>query len=859
MTPPTSAPQAVTHTVAQLLQEAVALQQSGQLLEAGQLYQSILQTQPDHAEANHNLGMIAVQAQQPAAGLPYLVAALDAEPTRGQYWLDYIDALHQAGQTDDAHSVLAFARQQGLEGGEVEALAARVQGAPEVRLPANPAPRQTKHAAARVPSPSRGEIDALVTQFKAGRHAEVATLAKRMTARFPRFELGWKTLGIALRILGRGAEALVPLQKAAALSPRDVEVHSRLGLVLHELGRLDEAEASFRNTLQIEPRHAATHGHLAIVLHALGRLEEADAHFQTALSIDPNDARTWESRANLLACMARPKEAEVCYRKALDIAPGDAQIRDNLGKLFRRLARLDQAEACLSEGLAICPGDISLCNSLGLILMERGLPEEAETCFREILQSRPGEVAAMNNLGHALLSLSRPDEAEACFRHALELRPDYAQLHSNLLYHLTLGARAEAEAIFQEHVAFGQRFEAPLKERWPEHVPADDPERPLRIGFVSADFYNHAVASFIEPVVAHLASDAGFVLHAYYNNVVDDLITQRLHRYFAHWQPVFGLSDTVLADTIRGDGVDILIDLSGHTAGNRLLVFARKPAPLQASWMGYPGTTGLSSMDYYLADSMFLPPGRFDAQFTEKIVRLPASTPFQPVVDAPPVNDLPALHNGHLTFGSFNRPNKLSSAVVSVWAQLLRAVPDSRMLLGGMPEAGGYDALIGWFEAEGIARERLSFHPRCVTQRYLKLHHQVDICLDTFPYNGGTTTLHALWMGVPTLTMGGATAAGRSGACILGHAGLEVFVSHNAEDFVAKGIYWSQNLSALAEIRAGLRDSFMGSPMGQPKLLSNGLARGLRMMWRRRCAGLPAASFEVSLADIDDTAKEPCA
>jgi protein O-GlcNAc transferase len=312
------------------------------------------------------------------------------------------------------------------------------------------------------------------------------------------------------------------------------------------------------------------------------------------------------------------------------------------------------------------------------------------------------------------------------------------------------------------------------------------------------------------------------------------------------------MPDESLAEKIRADGIDILIDLSSHTSKNRLLTFARKPAPVQVSWIGYPGTTGMQSMDYFLADRFLLPPGRFEDQFTEKIVRLPATTPFLPYKDAPSVSSLPALVNGYVTFGSFNRLSKLSREVVAVWSQLLRALPDSRLVVGGMPEDGKYDVLIDWFAQENVARERLDFHPRSDMPGYLRLHQQVDICLDTFPYNGGTTTFHAIWMGVPTLSLYGKTAAGRSGAAILGNAGLEAFVAQDAADFVQKGLSWADRLTELSALRAGLREGFANSAGGQPQLIAASLARALRIMWQRWCAGLPPESFEVTRQEIEN-------
>lgn len=987
-----AAPQAIDL----LLQQAIAHHRSGRLLEAGQLYQAILQREPAHPEANHNLAMIAVEAGQPAAGLPYFAAALDADPTRAAYWLHYIDALFQAGQAEDARAVLELARQQGLGGDETDALATRIglattaQAEPDGPHDDGGAARVASHAGEDVPG--RQDMDALVTLFAAGRYGEVVAGAQRLAERFPQHVFGWKILGVALKLLGRGHEALEPMRRAARLSPADVESHYNLGVTLQELGRLDEAEASYRQALQIDPLYAdahlnlgvalqrlgrldeaeaslrqalqvrpdyaeahgnlgsilreqgrldeaeaslrqalrarpgdaAAHNHLGLVLqqldrleeaeacvrqalairpddaeahgnlgstlHRLGRLEEAEAsyrsalgiapgdaavhnnlgitlqemgrldeaeaHFRMALGLNPGDAATHDNLGNLLLHLGRVADAEASYRQAVLRAPGEAKFNANLGNLLRMQSRFDEAESTLRQALASDPGDVRALSRLALTLQDRGRLHEAEACYRTILQIRPDSAGVIGNLGQTLMMLGRLDEAGECFRQALRTSPEHGALYSNFLYYLTLSASADPQAVSAEHRGFGERFETGLRPHWPAHANTRDPERGLRVGFVSPDFHNHAVASFIEPVLIHLSGYPHLTLHAFYNSFIHDDVTRRLRGHFAHWHPVADLSDAELADAIQADGIDILIDLTGHTASNRLLAFARKPAPVQASWLGYPGTTGLRAVDYYLADRFLLPPGRFDDQFTEKIVRLPANAPFLPHAAAPAVSDLPALQNGHLTFGSFNRPNKLSRAVIAVWSRLLRALPDSRLLLGGMPERGHSDTLLGWFAEEGIVPERLDFHPRSGMEDYLKLYQGVDICLDTFPYNGGTTTHHSLWMGVPTLVIEGDSMPGRVGTAILSRVGLQDFVVEDADAFVARGVHWANHLPRLAELRAGMREHLAQSPLRRPELLAAGLDLALREMWRRWCAGLPADTFEVSLDKLDATMGE---
>lgn len=1028
----------------EMLQQALAHQQAGEFQQAGELYLSILQTEPNHPQANHNMGLLAVQMQQPAASLPYFSAALDADPTRGQYWLNYIDALFRAGQPDDAQQVLALAQQQGLQGDEVDALAIRLkegaqgsahpdalqqtridsssgQSANKAR-PVNTNKATTGHSARKGKTPSQQDINALITLFTSGRLQEATPVAQAMTERFPHHDFGWKALGAIYKQLGRPSEALLPMQKAAMLAPGDVEAHYNLGVTFQELGQPNEAETSYRQAIRIDPNYAQAHSNLGVilqqhdrleeaescyrralrispgkdktlsnlgvVLHKLGRFEEAEASYRQALLIDRDNAETHCNLGNTLKELGRPAEAEASYRQAIRLAPGYSEAHLYLGNVLRELKRLDEAETAYQHALQINPNLADLHFNYGNLLAEMERLDDAEASYKKAIATKPDFAEAHYNLGNILLEARRLGEAETCFKRALEIdpnradanynlgntcyllgrageasvyfwkalqiKPDYAEVHCSLgellyqrglldaaqeslqlaikfnpdspLSHALLGAiltrmgrLPEAEAscqraldidedyvvaycnqanaqidqglldkaeqnyrqalkrqpthsfsysnllfcmshntkinprtLFEEHLLFGERFEAPLRDKWPDHQNSRQPDRTLQIGFISGDYKNHPVANFISPVLKQLALDPQLSLHAYANHTFDDALTDQLREHFAHWHRITYLSDEAVAEQISNDGIDILIDLSGHTAENRLLVLARKPAPLQVSWIGYPGTTGLHSIDYYLADRFLLPPGQFDDQFTEKIVRLPATSPFLPHKNAPPVDQLPALKNGHITFGSFNRLNKISRKTITLWSQLLRSLPNSRLVFGGMPQEGKNNVLIEWFAQENIPQERLDFYPRSDIQDYLRLHQQVDICLDTFPYNGGTTTFHAIWMGVPTLSLSGKTAAGRSGAAILGNAGLEAFVAHDEADFVQKGLSWAGKLTELADIREGLREHFANSAAGRPELIAASLARALRIMWQRWCAGMPATSFEVTRQEIEN-------
>lgn len=568
---------------------------------------------------------------------------------------------------------------------------------------------------------------------------------------------------------------------------------------------------------------------------------------------DARGVRRQEQKLFRLVGKRRFTEAIILARAITERFPQSGAAWKTWGALSWAEGRKDDALNAMRQSVALQPRDIEAHRNLALTLSRMNLFDEAATCLRSALNVDPDSAQIHAQLGDVFSLQDRLAEAEDCFRRSIRLQANRAtatsEVHNSLLYLLSQ-TLTDPDALFEEHCRFGELFEMPLRKAWPRHPNSRDPDRCLQVGFVSGDFFKHAVATFFEPVLAALLHIPGMTLHAYYNNVVEDESTRRLRGYFGHWQPVSKLSDAQLAKKIMDDRIDILIDLSGHTAKNRLTMFARKPAPIQVGWIGYPGTTGLSAMDYHLADPHWLPPGQFDRQFVEKLVYLPAAAVFLPDPTAPAVGALPALTVGHLTFGSFNRLSKISAETVCTWSKLLRALPESKMIVAGIHLDGRQNKLVDQFAAEGIGQDRLVLHPRSRFSDYLAVHHQVDICLDTLPYGGGTTTHCALWMGVPTLTIAGTTPPARQGAGILGLVGLEAFVATDVTDFVAKGTNWANHLAVLAEIRAGLRERCRHSPSQRPDVLAAGLRQALRRMWQRWCAGLPPDSFISSAAEL---------
>jgi predicted O-linked N-acetylglucosamine transferase (SPINDLY family) len=576
------------------------------------------------------------------------------------------------------------------------------------------------------------------------------------------------------------------------------------------------------------------------------RLDEAE-HMARVMTIDcPRHGFGWKSLGAAFHMRGQLVPAVEAMARSVECDPGNAEALSNFGVLLKESRRHDDALICLREALELDPKRADTYNNMAVTLLDMNRLAEAEASARAAVALDPKNAEAWNTLGATLLSQGRMAGAIDAYRHVLRLEPGNASVHSNILFSMSQVDGISAAELFAEHLRFAERIEAPLRKKWRAHANDRDPQRALRVGFVSADLRNHAVASFIEPIFERLVGRPGVSLHAYHNYVTADHVSDRLRGYMAQWTEVVGLDDDALAERIRADGIDILVDLSGHTGHNRLPVLARKPAPVQVSWIGYPGTTGLQSVDYYLTDRHLVPPGRFDHQFTEKLAYLPVSAPFQPEQDAPAVHPLPALANGYITFGSFNRISKIGRKVVAAWAPLLRALPDSQLLLGGVPPDGATQQILAWLAEEGVDAARVRVHPRCETQEYLGLHNQVDICLDAFPYSGGTTTLHALWMGVPTLTLGGDTAAGRQTVCILEQKKLPQFIALDSDDFLRKGLALCSDLEALADLRAGMRLRFAMPSSDYMTRIADALENALRTMWQRWCDGLPAASFEVA-------------
>lgn len=601
------------------------------------------------------------------------------------------------------------------------------------------------------------------------------------------------------------------------------------GVIAQQRGELDSAEKSISKAISINATVADYHNNLGIVLRKQGKLDAAARSYQQAISLKPEFTEAHNNLGVVFKHQNKLEAAIECYHKALAITPEYIDAHINAGSLSRDLGKPDIAIEHLQLAIAIKPDSAEAYNSLGLVLREKGELNESVSCYHKALSIQPNYADAYNGLGSALMEQGKQRQALITYEKGLTFDSSNALLHHSLIFAASRDCAGDSAKVFALSTRFGKQLESGII-----HEPHDNdatPGKRLRIGYVSGDLRRHSVAYFIGPVLEHHDKQQ-VEIFCYYNYHTADHITHKLMALTDHWRPIFNMPDEEAAGLIRQDAIDILVDLSGHTAYNRLPLFARKPAPVQVTWIGYPATTGLSAMDYRLTNAYMDPPGWNEVYHTETLVRLSTSTCFQPIQPLPEIEPLPALKNGYITFASFHTPGKITPTTIALWAQILAAIPDAKLLQ--CPDTAK-ERMIRQFQALGIAADRVEFLPSQPLPQYLALHNQVDIMLDTFPYNGGTISRHALWMGVPVLTMAGKSAVSRVGLALMTQLGLASFVAENTQDLVNNACRWAGNLERLAQVRAGLREKMQQAPFSRFTLFVRELETAYRQMWHRWC------------------------
>ena len=609
----------------------------------------------------------------------------------------------------------------------------------------------------------------------------------------------------------------------------------------HQAGRLQLAEHIYKSILKDDPDNPDANHLLGVLAYQVGKHDIAAQLISKAILKDASQAPYLNNLGLALQAQGKLEEALLAYQEATTIKPDYTDAHNNRGIVLQAQGRLEEALAAHQQVVAIKPDFAGGHNNRGIVLQAQGKLEEAMAAYQQAIAINPDFADAHNNRGNALQAQTRIEEALAAYRQTIAIKPDFARAYSNLLFCLNYDANTDAQTLFAAHREWDARYAAGLSDGTPPHTNTPDPERRLRIGYMSPDFYKHPVASFVEPLLATHDRRA-FEVVCYSNVTRLDVVTERLQKLADKWHSIVGMSDKRVAELVREDGIDILVDLAGHTAGNRLLVFARKPAPVQVTYLGYPGTSGLSVMDYRLSDAWTDPPGLTDAFYTEEIVRLPEGCLcFQPLVPSPEVTTLPDLSPGSVTFSSFNNAAKVTPAVISLWSKVLQAVPDARLMMKAkqLGDRETVERLTSLFERHGVTAERLEFVSWAPgSEEHLALYNRVHIGLDTFPYSGCTTTCEALWMGVPVIVLKGNESRSRMSLSILKQVGLDDYIAESPEAYIDIAKDLATDISKLQMVRSGLREKMKQSSLLDAAAFTHAVESAFRDLWKRWCEEL---------------------
>lgn len=662
-----------------------------------------------------------------------------------------------------------------------------------------------------------------------GQIDEAIDLCRRALALRPDYPEALNNLAGALRQKEQWEEVIACCQRAVSLRPDYAEAHHNLGLALAQTGHLDEAVGAFRRALACRPRYVEALTQLGLALKRQGQPEQAIACYRQALTIHPDAADALNNLGVALQERGELEEALDCARRAAALKPLSGAAQNNLGVALKNSGRVDEAIACYQRASELEPAAAEIHNNLGVALRDQGKLDEALDCFRRAVTLNPTDVEALSNLGTGLKDTGLVAEAIACYRRAIAFRPD-SRVASNLVYTLHFDSACRPEQLWAEQVRWAEMYARPLEANIAAHANDRSPGRRLRIGYVSPDWREHPIGRFMLPLLSHHDRER-FKIFCYSDLSRPDSLTQRLRGSADVWRDTPGRSDEQLANLVRDDRIDILVDLTMHMAGTRLLAFARKPAPVQATYLAYCGTTGLRAVDYRLTDPHLDPPGGEQRFYSEKSVRLRSYWCYQPPDEAPDVQSPPASSAGHVTFGCLNNFCKVSLDALATWCRSMRAVPGSRLLLHAA-EGAHRERLRQRASNEGIEPARIEFVGTLPIVQYFEQYHRIDIALDPFPYPGGTTSCDALWMGVPIVTLPGITAISRGGLSILSNLQLPQLLAASPDEYVRIATELAADLPRLAELRTTLRDRMRPSPLMDARAFARDIEAAYRRMWQ---------------------------
>ena len=821
------------------LAAAIALHQQGQLGQARLGYGAILASDSGNAAAHHYLGLLEHQSGNPMAALPHLRTAAQSETAEPFYWVNLGNLLKDLQRPQEAEA--AYQRALALEPGEALALynlghLYQLYG-------------RWSEAAARFGQATAAQADFVLAwqklaamELRANRREQALAAAERAVALAPDDAASWFHLADALGRFQRWPESLEALERSLALQPQFAEAWNNLGLARKQQGDRAGAKAAFEAALEQAPPNDPANASLAAeTCSNLAQLELDDHQLQgaqqwseRALALDPQNAQVQFTKGNVLNALGEYELAASALRRALELQSDFPEALNNLGNILLNLRRHSESIATFERAISQRSDYAEALANLANAQREASFPDLAEQALLEAIRIKPEFAAAHSNLGNAYFDQGKVDLALESYHRGIELGQDDRDFVPNYLFALNYSPSASDADLAAETQRLCQaKFDA-IRSEAAASAPAAGAViagRRLRVGYVSPDFWMHPVARFLLPVLEN-HDRSQFEVFAYSSRYLKDGFTTEIAKHIEHWRDVHQLEDGALADLIRADGIDLLIDLTMYARDCRPALFARKPAPVQITYLAYVGTTGLAAMDYRITDRVLDPPDAPELPFIEQPLRLSRcwwsfSVP-PPVVTIPAVVPPPCLNQGVISFGSLNNFVKVNETVRALWADLVASVPGSRLVLH-IKETRARLGLLEFFAERGVSSDRISLIGYQNGPDYMATYGQIDIALDTSPFAGGTTSFDALWMGVPLVTLAGERSSSRGGASILTSLGRPDWIARSPQEYIAIAQRLAADPQALATIRSGLRAELQASP-----LMDNaGFTRELEALYRQ--------------------------
>ncbi|HYH19941.1 MAG TPA: tetratricopeptide repeat protein [Azospirillum sp.] len=818
---------------------------AGRFGDAEALYRRVLDTAPEQPDALHLLGMVHAQTGRVEPAVALIRRAIARNPRSSDYHVNLANILLATGRPGEAAA--AYRAALALKPAEPTAsanLPKAMMAEADHRFDAGDlsgAASWYRLFLLLQPDSLDAVFNRAVALRRAGRSAEALAATARAVALQPRLARAHAEEGMARNDLGQPAAAADCFARAVRQEPGNAEFRNALGAALLADGRVEEADAAFRAAVAVAPEYLTPHLNRGVLLLRAGRHAEAIGVYRRVLVHDPAHAAALSSLSALLLGAGRHDEAVAAGLRAVSVDRDDADACINLGAALQAKDKLAAAEEVFRLALALRVDEAALGN-LGAVVLQRGRVAESVALLRRAAALQPDRAETWSNLGGAMREQGDPAASIAAYRRALRVNPGYVDAHSNLIFVLDFDTSLTTVDHMEERRRFDAQHAAPMAAGALPHANPRDPDRRLRVGYVSADFRRHSAAFGFLPVLKRHDHDR-FAVYCYSGVTREDDMTAECRRAADVWCDTLGMDDAALAGRIRADGIDILVDLSGHSLGNRLLTFARRPAPVQLSAWGHPHGIGVTAIGHIISDPVTIP---YEERpiVPQEVVDLPCIIGYEAPPDAPPVVPPPALATGVVTFGCLNRLSKLTGDTLALWGRVMRAVPDARLLLKDKPldDPSERRRILAALARHGVAEERVVLLGGSGHIEHLASYGRVDIALDPFPLNGGISTLESLWMGVPVLALRGRTPPSRVSAAIDTALGLADWVAEDWDDYVAIARAKAADGTALAALRARLRPHFAASPVGDMAQYTRAVEDAYRALWRRWCTESPSTS-----------------